>query len=452
MVLLLSLIMVLAATGFSRFAGTQEHGASEAYLTHIVKADNDTVLNDLVVYVYRDDTFAPLMGRNVSLGYESELNPALMGQTDARGICVLKNLTAAYHMLEVELHNQDSGITTGMGFYYSEDPLANQVFVPGIPVPYESLGVLALVDDLDGQDRVDDVMVHVVDMTGSPVQGAQADAAGVVNSTDANGVAILHDLGKGQHNVNVTWDGLPGVTTVASVSVTAERTEQDPFAFALEGPDQVLSLVAQIAIGLLGPIYVIALCFDTISREKLSGSIDYLLCRPMGRRAVIGGKFLGVLGALMVPITAVSMIGVGIIAWVSGHSPSSGAVLGFLGYTVLLIGIFALLQMIFSTLAKTTGTAVLSGIGLWLFFFLLFSIVVAVAGTVMHLTTEEYTLFSTRASFLDPISLYGLSMDAAITGEVPAGFPAWSPGLAMVVWLVLCLALAMEVFRRRATE
>jgi len=265
-------------------------------------------------------------------------------------------------------------------------------------------------------------------------------------------VVTLRDLKKGQHEVSVTWDGLPGVTTTTSVSVTAEQTEQDPFAFARGGPDVVLSLVAQIAIGLLGPIYVIALCFDTISREKLSGSIDYLLCRPMGRRAVIGGKFLGVLGALMVPIAAVSMVGVAIIAWVSHHSPSSGAVLGFLGYTVLLVGIFALLQMIFSTLARTTGTAVLSGIGLWLFFFLLFSIIVAVAGTVMHLTSAEYTLFSTRASFLNPISLYSLSMDAAITGVVPAGFPTWSPGLAMVVWLVLCLVLAMEVFRRRATE
>jgi hypothetical protein len=79
-------------------------------------------------------------------------------------------------------------------------------------------------------------------------------------------------------------------------------------------------------------------------------------------------------------------------------------------------------------------------------------VVVAVVGTVMHLTTEEYTLFSTRASFLNPISLYSLSMDAAITGEVPAGFATWSPGLAMVVWLVLCLVLAMEVFKRRATE
>ena len=453
MVLLLALIMVLAATGFSGFAARQVRERGEDFLTHIVAMDEDMVLNDLVVYTYYDDTFGPIAGIDVGLGIESALNPSLVAQTDARGIAVIKNLTAAYHELVVNISTRDDGgFTTGMGIQYTGGHATDQVFVPGIPLMSPALGVTAIAGDIDGKGRVNDLMVHVVDGSGSPVQGAHVSIAEFVNVTDANGVATLYDLKKGQYDVNVTSDELPGTTSVTSVGITAQQTEQDIFAFALSGPDQVLSLVATIAIGLLGPIYVIALCFDTISREKLSGSIDYLLCRPMGRRAVIGGKFLGVLGALMAPITAVSMVGVAIIAWKSGHSPSAGAVLGFLGYTVLLIGIFALLQMIFSTLAKTTGTAVLSGIGLWLFFFLLFSIIVAVVGTVMGLTSGEYTLFSTRASFLNPISLYGLSMSAAITGEMPAGFPTWSPGLAMVVWLVLCLALAMEVFRRRATE
>ena len=452
MVLLLSLIMVLAATGFSRFAASQDQGVGEAYVTHVVAADNDTILNDLVVYAYRDDTFGPIMGRNVSLGPEALLNPALKGRTDARGICILKNLTAAYHILVVDLKKDDGGLTTGMGIEYGDGALADQVFIPGVPRLYESPSLAVQTGDFDRKGRLDDLMVDVVDDSGSPIQGVRVNVSGVTNLTDPNGVATIHNLKRGWAEVSVTTDDYPNVTTVASIDISAQQTMAGLFGFAESGPDAVLSLVAQIAIGLLGPIYVIALCFDTISREKLSGSIDYLLCRPMGRRAVIGGKFLGVLGALMVPITAVSMVGVTIIAWVTHRSPSPGAVLGFLVYTVLLIGIFALLQMIFSTLSKTTGTAVLSGIGLWLFFFLLFSIVVAVVGTAMHLTSAEYTLFSTRAGFLNPISLYGLSMDAAISGSVPAGFPTWSPGIAMVVWLVACLAVAMEVFRRRATE
>jgi ABC-type transport system involved in multi-copper enzyme maturation permease subunit len=449
MIILLALIIFLAATGFSSFVATNTGERGEAYLYHVLAADPDGILNDVSVYVYYTDDIAPIMGRNVSLVVESHFDPSLRGVTDARGTVVLKNLTAAFHVLNVSVRApQDTGF--GDARFGGSNALAGQLYIPGIPGPYPSLSVDALEADLDGKARDNDVIVHVVGPSGGPLQGAEVSVSnGMSNVTDANGVARFLNLKKGHYNASATSGGVGGF---AQVDVSAQSTARNPFALALEGPDQVLSIVAQIGIGLMGPIYVIALCFDTISREKISGSIDYLLCRPMGRRAVLLGKFAGVLAAMMVPITLVSMAGVAIIAWKSGHSPSAGAIVGFLFYTVLLIGIFALLQMLFSTLSKTTGTAVLSGIGLWLFFFLMFGVIIAVVGQLRGMTTDAYSTFSARADLFNPIGLYGMSMGTAIDHTAPGGLPLWAPGVAMLVTLLIYLVLALEVFQRRATE
>jgi len=450
MIVLLALIIFLSATGFSRlFVATNTGERGEAYLYHVLAADPDGLLNDVSVYVYYTDDISPIAGRNVSLVMESRLDPSLRGTTDARGTVVLKNLTAAYHVLDVTLTPKKA---SGLGDLQSNvtDALANQVYVPGIPWPYPSLSVDAYGTDLDGKNRDNDIVVHVVGPDGEPLGGAEVSVSnGMSDATDASGVARFLNLKKGPYNVSATSGGMGGFVQVA---VSAQRTDRNPFALALEGPDEVLLIVAQIGIGFMGPIYVIALCFDTISREKISGSIDYLLCRPMGRRAVLLGKFTGVLAAMMVPITLVSMAGVAIIAWTSGRAPSAGAVVGFLVYTVLLIGIFALLQMLFSTLSKTTGTAVLSGIGLWLFFFLMFGVIIAVVGQLRGMTDAAYATFSARADLFNPIGLYGTSISSAIDHTAPAGLPIWAPGVAMLVTLVIYMALALEVFQRRATE
>jgi ABC-type transport system involved in multi-copper enzyme maturation permease subunit len=449
MIILLALIIFLAATGFSSFVATNTGERGEAYLYHVLAADPDGLLNDVSVYVYYDDDLAPIMGRNVSLVMESQFDPSLRGMTDARGTVVLKNLTAAFHVLNVSVR---AASTSGFGDGFPGDSivLTGQFYVPGLPWPYPSLSLDAFGTDLDDKARDNDVVVHVVGLDGEPLGGAEVSISnGMSNVTDANGVASFLDLKKGRYNVSATSGG---VGAFGQVDVSAQRTDRNPFAIALEGPDQVLSIVAQIGIGFMGPIYVIALCFDTISREKISGSIDYLLCRPMGRRAVLLGKFTGVLAAMMVPITLVSMAGVAIIAWKSGHSPSASAVMGFLVYTVLLIGIFALLQMLFSTVSKTTGTAVLSGIGLWLFFFLMFGVIIAVVGQMRGMTSDAYATFSSRADLFNPIGLYGMSIGTAIDHTAPGGLPIWAPGLAMLVTLLIYLALALEVFKRRATE
>ncbi|MCK5253164.1 MAG: ABC transporter permease subunit, partial [Thermoplasmata archaeon] len=326
------------------------------------------------------------------------------GETDAKGHWVAKDLTPGFHWLNINITVDDSG-----GGPFSEstsDTASTYVYVAhNSTVPYPRLGVRAWQDDIRDAGQLGDVAVHVVGLDGSPIQGATVTVGNETNTTDPRGMTTFLKVKKGGYIVNATDDTLTGM---AGVNVTHKATETDPFAFALGGPDEVLRLVAAIAIGLVGPIYAIVLCFDSVFRERLTGSIDYLLCRPMGRRAVLMGKFVGILSALMVPISAVSLMGVGMIAWQSGTSPTGELVLGFLIYTVFLIAIFVLLQMIFSTLAKTTGTAILSGIGVWIFFFMLFDLLLYLVAYAADLSGDEMSKFFNRANFLNPIGIYSL--------------------------------------------
>jgi Cu-processing system permease protein len=445
MVFILALIMVGAAMGFA--ALTTSEDANEEMHFMVVAMDPDGQANDLVVFLYETRSFEPVEGKAIFLAEEVEEIPEYSGRSDPNGHWVAVNLTAGYHLLIFEIQD-DSG---GNGpFGESSSFSSTYIYVPhNNTVPYPQLGVDSWQSDIRDVGGLKDVAVHVVDLEGRPVKGAEVAVGDLTNTTNAQGVATFLKVRKGEYIITATSGTLGGMDVV---NVTHTEIETDPFAFALGGPDDVLRLVAAIAIGLIGPIYAIVLCFDSVFRERISGSIDYLLCRPMGRRAVLLGKFTGILSALMVPIIAVALLGVGVISWRSGTSPNGELVLGFLIYTVFLVSIFVTLQMIFSTVAKTTGTAILSGIGVWIFFFMLFDLILFLVSYLMDLSGDAQQIFFNRASFLNPISIYSLAIGQLGTDESIAGVPDWAPGVALVIVAVVLLIAAMEIFTRRVTE
>jgi len=450
MVLILALIMIGAAMGFASLSSTEDVYEDMRY--NVMAMDDDGLANDMVVFVFESRTFEPVVDRWIFLGDENIELPEYNGTTDGNGQWVAKDLTPGFHWLNIE--HPEGAVSGGGGgpFDGGDSSTTASIYIyiaHNSSVAYPHLGVRAWSEDIRDVGKKADVAVHVVDLNGTPIVGATVMIGTLTNTTNAQGLTTFFKVDKGLQNVTVMYGGLDGA---AVVEVTHEDTESDPFTFALGGPDDVLRLVAAIAIGLVGPIYAIVLCFDSVFRERLTGSIDYLLCRPMGRRAVLMGKFLGILAALMVPISAVSLLGVGVISWQSGTSPTGELVLGFLIYTVFLIGIFVLLQMIFSTLAKTTGTAILSGIGVWIFFFMLFDLILLLVAYATDLSGEEMTKFFNRASFLNPISIYSLCISQLGNTDPILGVPDWAPPVALVMLTVVLLLAAMEIFTRRVTE
>jgi Cu-processing system permease protein len=445
MVFIMALIMVGAAMGFASLSTTEESEVGMMYQRTAM--DDDGLANDLVVFLYEVGTMEPVPGSNVTLRVEELENRSYTGATDENGQWVAKNLTPAFHWLFVP--EGDGGTDPNNPFAQLKGS-ETYIYVPhNRTATYPALGVEARNLDIRDVGTMEDVVVWVVGPDGSPSVGATVNLGNLSGTTNAQGITEFHKVKKGVFIVTATDGTLDGM---AIVNVTRMDVERDPFAFALEGPDQVLRLVAAIAIGMVGPIYAIVLCFDSVFRERLSGSIDYLLCRPMGRRAVLMGKFVGILAALMVPITAVSLMGVGVVTWQSGESPTMELVVGFLVYTVFLIAIFTLLQMIFSTVAKTTGTAILSGIGMWIFFFMLFDLILLLVSYANGMEGDTQTIFFNRASFFNPISVYSLSMGMLGSEETLMGVPDWAPPVALVAYMVVLLMAAMEIFKRRVTE
>ena len=449
MVLILALIMIGAAMGFASLSTTQD--VTEDMRYNVMAMDDDGLANDLVVFVFESYTFKPVVNRSIFLGIEELEITNYTGTTDANGQWVAKDLTPGFHWLNIV--HPEGAISSGGGPFGGSGSVTASTYIyiahNSTVLSYPQLGVRAWHEDIRAVGKKADVAVHVVDLNGTPVEGAPVHIGTLTNTTNAQGLTLFMNVKKDRYQVTVSDGGLNGTDMV---EVSHDDTGSDPFSFALDGPDEVLGLVAAIAIGLVGPIYAIVLCFDSVFRERLTGSIDYLLCRPMGRRAVLMGKFVGILSALMVPITAVSLLGVGVITWQSGTNPTGELVIGFLIYTVFLIGIFVLLQIIFSTLAKTTGTAILSGIGVWIFFFMLFDLLLLMVGYLMGLDGSDATRFYNRASFLNPISIYSLSIGQLGNTDPILGVPDWAPPVALISLMVILLLAAMEIFTRRVTE
>ncbi len=443
MVFILALILVGAAMGFASLSSSNE--AEVGMMYQLVPMDPDGLANDLVVFLYVIGTMEPVPDAIINLTIEEWEIEEYNGTTDENGLWIAMNLTPAFHWLKVEGLTE---ITTGP-FGQSQESRID-IYVPhNSTVGYPVLGTEARNQDIRDSGSKEDVSVWVVGPDGSPAEGATVTVGELTNTTDSKGLTTFFKVPKGLHNVTAVDGTLMGFTVV---NVTHEDTDSDPFAFALEGPDEVLRLVSAIAIGLVGPIYAIVLCFDSVFRERISGSIDYLLCRPMGRRAVLMGKFIGILAALMVPITAVSLMGVGVVTWQSGESPTNVLVGGFVIYTVFLIGIFVLLQMIFSTVAKTTGTAILSGIGMWIFFFMLFDLILLIVSYINGLEGDAEQIFFNRASFFNPISVYSMAIGQLGSDASLMGVPDWAPSVALFSYTLILLIAAMEIFRRRVTE
>ena len=144
------------------------------------------------------------------------------------------------------------------------------------------------------------------------------------------------------------------------------------------------------------------------------------------------------------------------ITAVSGKGPTGGNAAAFLGASLLLIAFYGLIQLIFSSFAKTSATAVLFEVLVWLLFNLLYSIVtILVAGVLFGSDPAGYFRFMQVSGLGNPTSicsmLVSLAAPTILQGTGTALDPAL-PAAAAVVWFVILLVLALWTFQRKAAE
>lgn len=222
------------------------------------------------------------------------------------------------------------------------------------------------------------------------------------------------------------------------------------------GPDAVLFISASF-VAFIGSIAAVSLSFDSVVKEKLQCSLDLLLCRPLSKREILLGKFLGLWGALSLPGIIMLLAAIFSVISVAGM-PSTKMVFGFIVFTVMFFGIFISIQQIFSTVSKTLGTAILSGIGVWFLFTMFWALIPLSIAYVLGINIDptlgditEYNLLRSRIDLFSPIGAYDLSLGVLAGGKgiLPEGIPYWAPFLSLFLWLFIPLLISMEIFQRR---
>ena len=206
-----------------------------------------------------------------------------------------------------------------------------------------------------------------------------------------------------------------------------------------QGPVFILSLVTGI-ISLFGPIISIALSFDTIVKEKIQNSISLLICRPVSKRTIATGKFLGIVAALCIPVIIVTYLAILIISVQSGKGIEFGQASGFIFFTLLFLIIYAAIGQLVSSITKTTTTAILTGIFIWIF-------LLVIGGVIGYFIPD----FSNQISLINPSTPYGVAVSHALGTLEETSVEVISLGgyyLTFVIWLVIPLSLAIELFNR----
>ena len=203
-----------------------------------------------------------------------------------------------------------------------------------------------------------------------------------------------------------------------------------------------------------------AMASPAISAEVDSGVLLTILARPVRRRDVLLGKWLGLAAVLVAYCAAMTSLEVGVVDWVSGFLPPDSLAVGcylFAEGVVLLT-----LALLLSTRLPPIASGV---VGIALFGAAWLAGVVGSLGATFKIGTlrtvgevSRYVLptdglWRGAIYYLEPQSLISRAVDEAAGGAanpfaVPAA-PAWTYLVWVAVWFLAVMTAGLVSFERR---
>jgi len=177
------------------------------------------------------------------------------------------------------------------------------------------------------------------------------------------------------------------------------------------------------------PIIGIALGFDAVNSERVSGNLSRVLSQPLYRDSVINGKFLAGLVTLAVLVFSIVAIVGGLGLRMIGVPPSSQEILRlivFLFLSVIYGAFWMSLAILFSIFFKRTATSVLASMALWIFFFFFMSMIAgSIAGAMVPLDENSSVALIAQndgvyrmISRVSPSTLYGEAVQVLLMPEL----------------------------------
>ena len=185
------------------------------------------------------------------------------------------------------------------------------------------------------------------------------------------------------------------------------------------------------ALNFMIPLMAIGLGFDSVNSEFNRRTLSRVLSQPIYRDALLLGKFLGGLATLAVALVALWLIVLGAGLLLLGLPPRGVEVARGIGFLVVAIaygGVWLAVSMLFSVIFRSTATSALCALGIWLFFFILWPLIVPVHRAGLRAADvaigHRASIDETLAMIELPVALMRLSPDT-LFGEAVLG-PAQS--------------------------
>ncbi len=335
-----------------------------------------------------------------------------------------------------------------VGAFHIEDvvPIGGTAPVVNLNLAWKRVEILG-----DGAAR--DVGFQAVWSNGTPVAKATVLLNGdPVDVTDANGF-YYHRFPDGSWTVRIAASG---AYTTTDLEVATSPLAIFPL---LKGPDPLLLFLGVELMNLFAPIIAIVMSYDAVAKERMQGSLELLLAHPGSRAGIAVGKFVGSFLSVSLPMLGILLGALVGVEAVTGRWPDAPFTAAIVVGTMGLIAIYVLIMQIFSTLARSPGTAILSAFVVWFVFNIVWSLVFVGVETAFHVeggTPAAFTL-SAITSLFNPNQVYSLFITTFMPPSVLGLFgttsgselPDWAGPVAMLVWIAVLLALAVYVFRKR---
>jgi ABC-2 type transport system permease protein len=276
-----------------------------------------------------------------------------------------------------------------------------------------------------------------------------------------------------------------GVVVYFAAEQVRNTTAEDPFLFlrlfAPQGGQSLLSFVMVLSI--LVPLISIALGFDSVNGEYNRRTMSRILAQPIYRDALLFGKFLAGLATLSICLVTLWLLVIGFGLIRLGIPPNGeelGRLLIFLLVTIAYAGVWLALAMLLSILVRSTATAALSALGLWLFLALLWPAVAQMVGEAISpsdirfaqlgLPTPDTLAWQQGLSRLSPGTLYLESLMALLNpdtqslttllaqfqGRIPSPLPlnesilqVWPQIVSLIAGTIVLYVIGYIAFQRQ---
>ena len=214
-----------------------------------------------------------------------------------------------------------------------------------------------------------------------------------------------------------------------AIDTLRQNTAEDPFLllrlFTI-GHAPLPSLVG--ILGFLIPLMAIGLGFDLINGEHNRRTLSRILAQPIYRDALLIGKYLAGLATIAISLTALWLMVIGLGLIFLGVPPGGEEVarsLVFLVVAIFYAGVWLSLALLLSIVFRSTATAALVALGIWLFLTVLWQMLAPALAQViappdlryaaLGLETPDTMIWTQLLTRVSPNDLFGEAMLAVLS-------------------------------------